>query len=104
MADKKEGNTPTGEALTIHGSTVESAIPHISFASEKQRNETLEHVQTNGTMDEFKDATRENPVEALGIPDWKEKEKKIVRRLDMTLLPQLWILYLMNFLNRTNIA
>jgi hypothetical protein len=26
-------------------------------------------------------------IEDLGIPDWKILEKKIVRRLDMTLLP-----------------
>lgn len=31
-------------------------------------------------------------------------QKKIVKRLDMTLLPQLWILYMFNYLNRVNIA
>lgn len=45
-----------------------------------------------------------NAVEALGIPDWEAKQSKIVRTLDMTLLPQLWILYMFNYLNRTNIA
>jgi hypothetical protein len=95
MAD----NMPAGEAPIIHGSTLESAVPHISLASEKDRQEppTLEHVQTNGTVDEVKDATRGNSLDALGIPDWQEKEKKIARRLDMTLLPQLWIMYMMNF-------
>lgn len=45
-----------------------------------------------------------NPIEALGDPDWRQKEKKLVRTLDMTLLPMLWILYLFNYLDRTNIA
>jgi hypothetical protein len=43
-------------------------------------------------------------IEALNDPDWEAKKKKIVRRLDMTLLPMLWILYLFNYLDRTNIA
>lgn len=98
---------PAGEAPIIHGSTMGSAAPHIAWETEKQTEEqpsTLEYVPTNGTVDEVKDATRANSIEALGIPDWQAKEKKIVRRLDMTLLPQLWILYMFNFLNRTNIA
>lgn len=46
----------------------------------------------------------QNPLDALGIPDWRAVEKKVVKRLDMTLLPMLWILYLSNYLDRTNIA
>lgn len=41
---------------------------------------------------------------ALNDPDWKAKEKKLVRILDFTLLPMLWILYLFNYLDRTSIA
>jgi len=37
-------------------------------------------------------------------PEWQAKEKKIVRRLDMTLMPMVWILYLFNYLDRNNIA
>ncbi|KAM0334494.1 hypothetical protein ACHAQA_001523 [Verticillium albo-atrum] len=44
------------------------------------------------------------PIEALGIPDWQEKEKKLVKRLDMTLMPMLWVLYLFNYLDRASIA
>jgi fucose permease len=43
-------------------------------------------------------------VAALGLPNTAELEKKIVRALDMWMLPQLWILYMFNYLNRTNIA
>ena len=37
-------------------------------------------------------------------PEWRRKEKKLVRRLDMTLMPTVWILYLFNYLDRNNIA
>ena len=63
-----------------------------------------------------------NPLNALDLDDWRAVEKKVVRRLDMTILPMLWVslaqrsslttqanyaiqvLYLSNYLDRTNIA
>jgi hypothetical protein len=45
-----------------------------------------------------------NHVAQLGFANTAEIEKKIVRRLDTWMLPQLWILYMFNYLNRTNIA
>ena len=36
----------------------------------------------------------EDQLEALGSPNWRELQKKLVRRLDITLLPCLWVLYL----------
>lgn len=106
MANNRADQPPTGLEPVIHGSTLGSAAPHIAFDTEKEKVEQhsmLEAVQSNVTADN-KDAQRANSVEALGIPDWEAKQKKLVRTLDMTLLPQLWILYLNNFLNRTNIA
>jgi len=32
-----------------------------------------------------------NPLDALGLDDWRAVEKKVVRRLDMTILPMLWV-------------
>lgn len=37
-------------------------------------------------------------------PEWKESERKLVRKLDMTLMPIVWILYMFNYLDRNNIA
>ncbi|EXL65971.1 hypothetical protein FOPG_17833 [Fusarium oxysporum f. sp. conglutinans race 2 54008] len=37
-------------------------------------------------------------------PEWKESEKRLVRKLDMTLMPMVWILYMFNYLDRNNIA
>lgn len=46
----------------------------------------------------------EDQIDALGIPEWRTLEKKLVRRLDLTLLPCLWTLYLFNYLDRASIA
>jgi hypothetical protein len=46
----------------------------------------------------------EDQIDALGIPEWRKSEKKLVRRLDMTLMPCLWTLYLFNYLDRASIA
>jgi len=51
-----------------------------------------------------RNASAINPLDALGLDDWRAVEKKVVKRLDMTLLPMLWVLYLSNYLDRTNIA
>lgn len=46
----------------------------------------------------------EEAIERLGIPNWRELEKQVVKRLDMTLMPCLWVLYLFNYLDRASIA
>ncbi|KAM0712019.1 hypothetical protein Q7P37_011113 [Cladosporium fusiforme] len=48
--------------------------------------------------------SKDELIDALGIPDWKGLEKKIVRRLDMTLMPTLWVLYVFNYLDRASLA
>ena len=37
-------------------------------------------------------------------PEYRAKEKKLVRRLDLTLMPTVWVLYMFNYLDRNNIA
>lgn len=49
-------------------------------------------------------ATDINHVAQLGLANAAQLEKKVVRALDTWMLPQLWILYMFNYLNRTNIA
>lgn len=48
--------------------------------------------------------SHEETIEALGIPNWREVERQVVKRLDMTLMPCLWVLYLFNYLDRASIA
>lgn len=80
-------NSPNSEPI-VHGSTMGSAAPHIAFEKSKEDADYLETVLTNQSVVD-QAAKKLNAIEALGIEDWQAKEKKIVRRLDMTLLPQL---------------
>lgn len=61
-------------------------------------------VDENVLGEGFVPASPEEQLDALGIPNWRELERKIVRRLDMTLMPCLWVLYLFNYLDRSSIA
>lgn len=70
----------------------------------------VKHVDEHAEVSEDVERSEKSPerqlnaIEALNDPDWEAKQKKIVRTLDMTLLPMLWILYLFNYLDRTSIA
>ncbi|GAB7336643.1 hypothetical protein MBLNU13_g10329t2 [Cladosporium sp. NU13] len=46
----------------------------------------------------------EEVIKRLGIADWRQLEKKLIRRLDMTLVPMLWILYIFNYLDRASLG
>lgn len=46
----------------------------------------------------------EERIEELGIANWRDLEKKLVRRLDMTLMPCLWVLYFFNYMDRAAIG
>jgi hypothetical protein len=51
--------------------------------------------------------SKEEPLDAIAMlndPDFAAKEKALVRRLNMTFIPCLWILYFHNYLDRNNIA
>ena len=78
---------------------------------EAQTNNNMERVSTYNDAEKLEvPITPESyyrdfsPIAELGLADWKATEKSLVRRLDLTLLPTLWILYLNNYLDRTNIA
>ncbi|KAK1986937.1 major facilitator superfamily domain-containing protein [Colletotrichum cereale] len=60
-------------------------------------------MEANGAKGELL-PTPEEQIDALGIQNWRELEKKVVKRLNMTLLPCLWVLYLFNYLDRASIA
>lgn len=57
----------------------------------------LEHLET-----EHEDTL--SPFGSPDSPESKAAEKRIVRKLDMTLLPMVWVLYMFNYLDRNNIA
>ncbi|KAK0381923.1 hypothetical protein CLIM01_00698 [Colletotrichum limetticola] len=75
-------------------------------------NAATDHVTKNPSLMEANEAnskggllpTPEEQIEALGIANWRDLEKQVVKRLDMTLMPCLWVLYLFNYLDRASIA
>lgn len=89
MPDRKTASR--GDQVdSLHQDGTPAAAPHVEEAPEALKMTEL--------------PSTEEPIEALGIPNWRELEKKIVRRLDMTLMPCLILLYLFNYLDRASIA
>ncbi|KAJ0156131.1 putative transporter [Colletotrichum tanaceti] len=41
---------------------------------------------------------------AMAHPEWQAAEKRLVKKLDMTLMPVIWTLYMFNYLDRNNLA
>ena len=62
------------------------------------------HVEADALEIENSLPSPEETIEALGIPEWRALEKQVLKRLDMTLMPCLWVLYLFNYLDRASIA
>lgn len=85
------------------------ALPPSSTAIERK---TADNVAKDPSIMEANEAdakggllpNAEEQIEALGIPNWRDLEKQVVKRLDMTLMPCLWALYLFNYLDRASIA
>lgn len=42
--------------------------------------------------------------EAISEEEWEKLSKSVRKKLDMTLMPTIWVLYLFNYLDRNNIA
>jgi hypothetical protein len=88
---------------------VEGGGHHIRMSAEtpgqnmKEKSEALVDAEALDKQADFIPSP-EDQIDALGIPEWRTLEKKIVRRLDMTLMPCLWTLYLFNYLDRASIA
>lgn len=57
--------------------------------------------QVENAPDTLKGEERAQPVMD---ENWHKVSKSIVRKLDMTLMPIIWLLYLLNYLDRNSIA
>lgn len=72
------------------------------------KTETLEEdptsVKAQGAIEGENGMLMVDPEVIRSDPEWKAKEKALVRRLDITFMPLLWILYFHNYLDRNNIA
>lgn len=55
-------------------------------------------------LDEYHNG-ESNHIEASQEIFWtEEEEKKLVRKIDLFLLPNIWIMYLLSYMDRTNIG
>lgn len=70
--------------------------------SVKENTTGLEHKESSPDLSMEKGEVVHD--EHVDTPEWRARERKLVRKLDMTLLPVVWILYLFNYLDRNNIA
>lgn len=64
-----------------------------------QKTDAVKHV------DELEFSSQKNETELPQVDEaWRVRERRLVRKLDMTLMPTIWVLYLFNYLDRNNIA
>lgn len=63
-----------------------------------QKVDQIEHIDMSNLDNNIK--PEHPPIDE----NWKTREKSLVRKLDMTLMPLVWVLYLFNYLDRNNIA
>jgi hypothetical protein len=62
-----------------------------------------QHLEKSRSVDDPEKTTL--PTDDLTAdPAWRATEKRLVRKLDMTMLPVVWLLYMFNYLDRNNIA
>lgn len=64
---------------------------------EKEMSKAEEHHEQVGISQELTDALSSYTP---GSPE----EKKLVRKIDLFLMPMLWIMYILNYVDRTNIV
>jgi hypothetical protein len=96
MADRKDsttgnqlsqgGNTNSPEEVERRGSAIDAII---TAQKEGISIEQMEEAPKFKSAEEL--PSPEEIINRLEIPDWKNLEKKLVRRLDLTLVPMLWV-------------
>jgi len=77
------------------------------FSNSHDDNDSISEKQKDVYFEETLDATRAQLPDSLrGLPkeELNALEKKLVRRIDIRLLPMLVIMYILNYLDRNNIA
>ncbi|RBQ82942.1 hypothetical protein VDGD_20996 [Verticillium dahliae] len=99
MSDNKEAKPPH-----VGGEAPAQQTPGTQTHSTEHLESIPSHTVTQQEQEKADACLDIDHVANLGLENWKDLEKKVVRRLDMTMLPQLWILYMFNYLNRVNIA
>jgi hypothetical protein len=80
------GNTNSPEGAERRGSAIDAII------TAQKEGISIEQMEEAPKFKSAEDLpSPEEIIDRLGIPDWKNLEKKLVRRLDLTLVPMLWV-------------
>lgn len=100
---KKLGPAPGHVAATRLYLFFYSMLPQVPIYSVQPQTAAMDSKEdiSNNTV-EFADS--KPPTEPVQDEAWLAAEKSLVRKLDLTLMPMVWILYLFNYLDRNNIA
>lgn len=53
---------------------------------------------------EMENIEQKDPPHPVQDEEWLLAEKSLTRKLDLTLVPMVWLLYMFNYLDRNNIA
>jgi hypothetical protein len=97
--------------ISMDGKLQAGTIEHVAAGLDSNVARSHSVVDDSGqkqTLSEHvEDKSSDEPLNAIAMlndPDFAAKGKALVRRLDMTFIPCLWILYFHNYLDRNNIA
>lgn len=96
MADNPQARAAEHLAAGLDSNVARSSS--INANDDAEKSALAEYVEDKPLPDAI------DPITAMNDPDFAAKEKALVRRLDMTFMPLLWILYFHNYLDRNNIA
>lgn len=102
-ASPQGADTPAPYTDATTDSTQNTAANNIAVDAVNREETAVDYDEENKLKHEGP-ANPEDQIDALGIPNWRDLEKQVVRRLDITLMPCLWVLYLFNYLDRASIA
>ena len=72
--------------------------------SPKPESDPSDHIESIDLDNKLTSTLHENDLETLGSEERRLQEKRLVRKLDLTLLPVVWVLYMINYLDRNAIA
>ena len=73
------------------------------MATEKDMQLNPEHDEHMNDAPHAKEGQELN-VEPVMDDNWHRVSRRVVRKLDMTLMPMIWLLYLFNYLDRNSIS
>ncbi|KAF5637920.1 major facilitator superfamily transporter [Fusarium sp. NRRL 52700] len=99
------GQVPIGQSLQ-EDSSVSWTAPRVEISQRSSLGECGDLSLSSEHVDDLPVKAEEAVSNGVGMTDeqYDANEKSLVRRLDFTLLPMVWLLYFVNYLNRNNIA